>query len=172
MNQFSRRKGFMLILAFFIVLLITGFGLAFLNTGALSYQGAVTSQLSQQALFLAYSGLEDARVKLERDYDFPPTTDPEVKVYSYSESVLASDGQSMGSYEVKVDLTYANAPYQVILVSSTGRVSAGTSNPLGEIKRSVKAEFDIRPLDRRGAYSSNKNPNLYRIINLTEEGKF
>lgn len=172
MKTLSRRRGFLLILALFIVLLITGFGLAFLNTGALNYQGAVTAQLSQQAQILAFAGLEDARLKLERDINFPPMTDPEIKTFSYSELVKASDSQVIGNYDITIDLTYSGTPYQVITVSSTGRVPGLVNNVQGEIKRSLKAEFDIRPLDRRAAFSSDQNPNLYRIINLSEDGNF
>lgn len=161
-------KGFMLILALFMVTFIAVLALAFLGVGASSYSSAQTTRLQQQALQLAYSGIEDARVKLQRDPLFPPSAGEETKFYSYSESVhdLAS-GPLIGSFEVTVDQTYQEAPYFLIRVLATGRIPNGGK----EIKKTVRVELDISPNDRRTGHETDPNPNFYKIVQCSEEGQ-
>ncbi|MBS2038957.1 hypothetical protein JST97_28500 [bacterium] len=163
-----RRRAFMLIMALFMVTFIAVLALAFLGTGAAAFQGAQATRLEQQALALAYSGIEDARVKLERDPLFPPSAGEETKFYSYSETVRdLTSGPVVGSFEVTVDQTYQDSPYFLIRLLSIGRIP----NSGKEIKKSVKVEIDISPNDRRVGHETDPNPNFYRIVQCSEEGQ-
>lgn len=143
------------------MLVITIMGLAYVGSGASGYKGATKSLATQQALCLAESGIEDARMKLEKDSYFPPPQGDEGKVFSYTEDVLdIGGGNPMGSFEVVVDKTHGAEPYYIIRLTSTGRQQ--------EAVKSVRAEIDICPFDRKDP--TKANPNLYHIINWSEEG--
>lgn len=164
----ARRRAFMLILALFIVTFIAVLALAFLGTGSAGYKGALASQVEAQALQLAYSGVEDARLKFERDPLFPPPAGDETKLFSYGENVRdLGGGPVIGSFEVTIDQTYQGAPYYLIRLRSVGRVLRGSQ----ETRKLVKVEIDISPNDRRIGHETDPNPNLFRIVQCSEEGQ-
>ncbi|MFN8610733.1 MAG: hypothetical protein U0931_24545 [Vulcanimicrobiota bacterium] len=163
----ARRRAFMIIVALFMVTFIAVLALAFLSTGAAGYKGALASRVEAQALQLAYSGIEDARIKFERDPLFPPPAGEETKFFSYSENVHdLAGGPVIGSFDVTLDQTYVGAPYYLIRLRSTGRVTNGGQ----ETKRQVKVEIDLSPTDRRVGHETDPNPNFFRIVQCSEEG--
>lgn len=139
------RRGILLVTALMVcvVLLLVGMGL--LGSQASRYEAARQSTNISQARQLALAGLEDARIKLEMDINFPPPPGPQQDLFSYSETlVTAADPNRWGTYTVVVDMTYANdIPYPPPLVT-TGHYIAVTS--VGTVGPTVKpiAQYRLR----------------------------
>lgn len=94
----------MLIVALLACLLMFILGLGFLSKRSLQYAAAANMETAAQALALAQSGLEDARVKLAKDQTFPPRGGREDAVFAYSEDVYNLDGSAVvGYYNVRVE---------------------------------------------------------------------
>ncbi len=163
-----RRKAFILILALFIVTFISVLALAFLGAGPMNYRTAMSVTLEQQVQWLARSGIEDARIKLQRDPDFPPAMGDEGQYFSYSEQISELGGSAaIGSFEVTVDKSHSQDPYFLVILNSTGRLSRNGQ----ELKSSIRAELDISPTDRRSGHEDEDNPNFYKIVNWSEEAQ-
>lgn len=108
---------------------------------------------SAQAKALARAGLEDARIKLGKDVLFPPPHD-EQEFFSYSEDVLTTAGDFLGTYTVIIDLRY-EVPQRdlpppnediivyegVYIVTATGKVGERAQVPVAE--RTLYGELDI-----------------------------
>lgn len=163
----GRRRAFFLVLALFMVTLISVMALAFLGGGPMNYRTSLTISLEQQARWLALAGIEDARLKLQKDPDFPPPMGDEGIYYSYAEQVSdVGGGAVVGSFEVTIDQSHAAAPYYLIILDCNGLVVRQ-----GQLtKKSVRAEIDVSPKDRRVGHETDENPNYYRIVNWSEEG--
>ncbi len=97
-------------------------GIAFLGSRGTQYQSANYAFLDNQARWLARSGIEDARTKLNRDWQFPPRHALGQPLTTYSEQVSDANGARVGSYEVTLDTTYQLPPYNLLKIESTGRV--------------------------------------------------
>ena len=117
-----RQRGILLITALMVatVLLLVGMGL--LGSQSSRYEAARQNSYTSQARQLALAGLEDARVKLEMDINFPPPPGPEQTVFSYSETLDTNPASFEGSYSVLVDMTYATDAARYIVVTSVGTV--------------------------------------------------
>lgn len=159
-----RSRGFFLVLALFMVTFISVMALAFLGEGQLNYRTSLTVTRELQARWLAHSGIEDARLKLQKDPDFPPPMGDEGTHYSYAEQVTDLDGKLVGSYEVTVDQSYALAPYYLVVLECSGRLARY------DVHTRIRAELDVSPTDRRPAFAADPNPNYYQIVNWNEEG--
>lgn len=134
-------RGFMIVAALFLVLILLIMSLAFLSKKVLQYRGAVLLKHSALARALAEAGLEDARVKLERDLAFPPPGGEDQEVFSYTEDVY--DGTTrLGSSTVTVDTTWETTPYAVIRITSRG-IAGPAEDPLAV--RELVAELDVAP---------------------------
>jgi len=111
-----------LVLVIMTLLLILGGAMLSHQSG---YRKAAVRDVEQaQARLLAQAGLEDVRLKWERDPSFPPSGE-DVERFSYRENLLDADGHLLGSYEVEIDLRHASAPSQVLLVTSRGVTAEG-----------------------------------------------
>ncbi|MBX3169611.1 MAG: hypothetical protein KF760_19570 [Candidatus Eremiobacteraeota bacterium] len=162
----ARRRGFLLVLALFMVTFISVLALAFLGSAPLGYRTALSGTFEQQSRWLAQAGIEDARLKLERDPLFPPPEGDEGKFYSYSEEVRElGGGATVGTFDVVIDQSCAEAPYALVRIISTGRLVRQGA----EIRKTICAEIDINAKDRRAGHESEDNPNLFRIVNWNEE---
>lgn len=163
-----RRRAFLLILSLFVVTLITVLILALLGAGPMTYRSSMNSSFEQQARWLAQAGVEDVRTKLQRDYSFPPPMETEGLFFSYSEEFMPVGGGShIGTFDVTVDLSAVVAPYYVVSITSTGRLMLQSQ----EVRKTIRAELDVSPKDRRTGHETETNPNFYRIINWAEEGQ-
>ena len=160
------RRGFMLILALFLLIAVVLTAMAFVGTRGLRYQEATRAVSHRKALALARAGIEDARVKLEKDSAFPPPGGLEQKIFTYQEEVTdLAKPDKVGSYMVAVDTTWCKDPYGVIVITSTG----STGDPdFPEATAVVRAELDVKPVNR--VTGAAPNPNLYKFIRWTEEG--
>jgi hypothetical protein len=161
-----RRRGFLLILALFMVTFISILTLAFLGSAPLGYRTALNAAFEQQSRWLAQAGIEDARLKLERDPFFPPPQGDEGKFYTYSEEVRELGGGAvLGTFDVTIDHSLEEPPYYLVRITSTGRMMRQNE----EIRRTVRAEIDLSPTDRRSGHETEDNPNLFRIVNFNGE---
>lgn len=111
-------------------------GLALQASQVERYRGASSATQRAVALSLAEAGLEDARVKLEKDPLFPPPGTTEQEQFTYSE-----DLDEQGSYTVTIDRTYAGAPHRILLLRSVG-CAGKRGSPLA--RHALIAELDLR----------------------------
>ncbi|MEW6278397.1 MAG: hypothetical protein AB1758_07250 [Candidatus Eremiobacterota bacterium] len=153
----------MVSLLLLILLLVLGF--AQLNARVAQYRAAREATSSVQALALAEAGLEDARVKLDRDADFPPRGAVDQLVFSYQEDVFDLDNATrVGSYVVTVDLRWRAPPASIVRITSEGQAGPPGA-PTG--RRRLTMEVDVAEF-RAGA----PNPDLFRVLHLEDEGGF
>ena len=128
------------------VALVAGIGL--MTSQVSNYHGVQSAEEAAQALYLARAGLEDARLKLERDLQFPPRGDgnymddtsvglQEQTLFTYSEDVFV-DGKRIGSYRVSIDTGFVTN-YQFTRVISNGLVGP-TEAPTAQ--RVLKVDLD------------------------------
>lgn len=132
-----------------------------LHTQAQKYRGAALENYRVQAIALAEAGLEDARVKLEKDGSFPPVGSDEQTAFEYTEK-LPSDGPNELVYQVVIDTSRRFTPHQIIQIRSTGRIGP-TNQPLSIY--TLKADLDASPNLRSGG---GANPNFFRYIYLEQ----
>lgn len=146
-----RRRGMLLVAALLVlgVALVAGIGL--MTSQVSSYRGVQSAEDAAMALCLAQSGLEDARLKLERDALFPPHGDgnllkpdighkpQEQALFTYSED-MSVGGKRVGSYRVSIDTGFADR-YQFVRVTSSGLVG---SSEAPTAQRILKMDIDIK----------------------------
>jgi type II secretory pathway component PulK len=154
-----KRKAFVLVVVLLLSVIITLLGMAFVGSRAVLYRGVSLVGEQAMARSFAESGLEDARVKLNKDFAFPPPGREEQKTFSYSEDMVDSSGTLLGYYEVKIDMEYAVAPYSILRLSSIGRVGP-REEPFAE--HVIEAELDISETDRTN--TSAPNPRYFEYI--------
>lgn len=121
-----------LVLLLMVLLLVLGGGLLSRQVGHRQATAAESAALRAQGL--AEAGLEDFRLKWERDPNFPPPGE-ELERFAYSELLGG------GRYEVEVDLRFRLAPTQILRVTSRG--------VLGEASSILVGEFDLSSPPRR-----------------------
>ncbi|MFN8608218.1 MAG: hypothetical protein U0931_11850 [Vulcanimicrobiota bacterium] len=155
------KRAFSLPVVLMLSLVLLLLGLGFLNKRVSQYKGAYQTTYSVMALQLARAGLEDARIKLEKDLDFPPQAGLDQKAFSYTEILLPGEE----SYTVTVDLSLREAPFKVLRITSIG-----TSGPMTgpRARRKLTAEFDISPTLRSDPTSAN--PDFYQMVNWQDLG--
>jgi len=120
-----RRRGFLLavVLVLSVVLLVMGMG--YLGSVSTQYASTYQSLAAAQARALCMAGLEDARIKLEKDPEFPPTGS-QGQSFSYTEEVTDLSGKLLGNYQIFIDSTYRNAPFKVLLIRCQGQCGPRT----------------------------------------------
>lgn len=130
------------------VALLAGMGL--MSSQVSNYRGVHAAEDAAMALCLAQSGLEDARLKLERDALFPPRGDgnlvkpdsgskpQEQSLFTYSEDMYLN-GQRLGSYRVSIDISFVPG-YGFIRVISNGLVGT-TEAPTAQ--HVLKVDLDV-----------------------------
>lgn len=149
-------------------------GMGFLSKKAAQLRATKQSLNAYKAKALAWAGLEDIRVKLNKDPTFPPGLGRQQNYFAYTERMHNSAGEEIGTYSVEVDLRYENHPYRVLVVTSTGRVGTGAISA----RRTIRAEFDIAPdlvagvRDDDQDPSTYTNPNYWRFYNYQDLGGF
>lgn len=144
------RRGSTLVLALLVASLLLVVGTATLLEHRSRYSARAAAALSVQAEALARAGLEDFRIKLERDPDFPPQDDVTHTVFSYTETIAG-----VGAYQVTCDRSLAGAPWHMLLVTSAGWVGRAEEPQAQWI---LRGEVDLSPVERG---TSNDNPRAY-----------
>ena len=138
------RRGSTLVIALMLTTILMVAGLGLLSRKAIQYSSLRAHEVSEQALLLAQSGLEDARLKLGKDLFFPPSSAEEQNSFTYSEELYSADGTTLvGSYRVDIDKRLAGAPSYVLLLTSRGTV--GAEPETSRARRTVTAELDLNP---------------------------
>jgi hypothetical protein len=139
-------------------------GVSFLTIKEMQYKSAVFLERSVMAGLIAEAGMEDARIKLEKDFDFPPRGDEDQTLLAYSEPFYDMDGTTLiGHYAILIDISRKEPPYFIIRITSIGTVGDADA-PLA--RRKIVAELDI-PTIRGG---STTNPDFFRYINWQDSG--
>ena len=157
-----KRRGSSIVAALLLGLLLLVLGLALMTRQIAFYRSATQAELRTRTRALALAGLEDFRLKLERDSNFPPQPDPSQTQFSYTE-VLRDGGNVVGTYTVRIDSTLAGNPWLLLQVHSTGRVgSADNGN-----QYSVNAEFDLSTTTRG---LTTENPQIYLPVQIIDPG--
>ena len=134
-----KRRGSLLIMVLLLLGILFALGLGYLSSRVARYRASASSRAAVQAEALAYAGLEDARVKLNRDHSFPPAGAEEQPSFTYTEELTDFDGQPAGYYLVSVDVLYGGSPYYLVRVTSTGAVGP-RDRPLA--RRTFEAEWN------------------------------
>lgn len=139
----NRRRGFLVITGLLVCIILLLMGMGLLSSQASRYSSSLRSAESSQARQLALAGLEDARIKLELDQQFPPPPAPGQPVFSYSEQVQipATPAPVNGTYTVTIDQTYKPAPDEVLLITSIGAVGP-IEQPIAQYR--LTAELDLK----------------------------
>lgn len=136
-GSLRQRRGVLLIVAMLVLSLLLILGMGLMSSQQARYRAAVHSVDSAQALCLAEAGLEDVRVKLEKDRAFPPEAADDQSSFSYSET-MSGAGQELGSYYVEIDWSYDVAPYYLLKITTIGCVGP-RENPRAQ--RVLRAEL-------------------------------
>jgi hypothetical protein len=145
-----------------VLLLVMAIG--FLSQRSSQNRAALASQNALQASLLAESGLRDALLKLGKRVEFPPLNHVDQTAFEYRNVLRAPGGEELGSYNVVVDMRYANAPYWIVRVISTGMIgdpSAPTSS------YTLHGELDVSEIDRATWGTADEKPNPDRFRWLT-----
>ena len=165
-----RRRGFLLLMSLLLMAIIAVLGVGFATSRQRRYSAAARAVALAQAKALAQAGMEDARLKIERDVAFPPQVSLDQTSYSYVENVTAGT-TTLGHYVVTVNTAFAVPPCYTLRVQSEGMV--GDSNK-PSATFTIAAEFDISPANAYnttvGTYAGNgRIGNQYRIVNWNED---
>lgn len=170
-----KRRAFMVMLVMLLSLLLFVMGMGFLGKRSAQYSGAISRMKAAQARALAQAGLEDARVKLEKDLFFPPPGDRDQTLFSYTEEVKDDAGAIVGYYTVTLDSRYRHAPDppdesypSVILVEAIGSLGADSQRPDAVVH--LKMEVDLDDGKRNVAGRDPIPPSQpLRVTNYSEE---
>lgn len=161
----SGRRGFLLVVAMLLCLMLVVMGMGFLGKRGGQYQAALEQARAAQARALAEAGIEDAMLKLNKDLFFPPPGDGEQTQFSYSEELRDVGGELVGTYFVTVDSRRASSPDppdpsypSVFLVESRGVLGKDPEHPLAVVR--VRMEVDLDEGDPQGV---EENAEPYRI---------
>lgn len=139
----SRRRGFLLVLALFLTVLMTIIGLSLMSIKGSTYSSSVGTVQSVQARALARSGICDIWIKLSKEPYFPPGVGDAQSRFGYREEVTDSDGNPVGSYRVVMDRS-KRLSHGVILIESTG-VAGGLSEV--SATHTIYTELSVVPGD-------------------------
>ena len=150
-------RGFSLILCLLLGALILIAGAAMLTSQQEQYHWAELTRLGLQARALARAGLDDALIKLDKDVDFPPSTSLDQPRYTYTEEL------GDGSYTVVLDASFREPPWQVLIVTSIGRVGP-TEAP--RAVRVLRGQLDLARQDRSSPAQPNRS--YFKLITLEE----
>jgi hypothetical protein len=161
-----KQRGILLITALLVAVILLLVGMGLLGSQASRYDAAKQFSYTAQARQLALAGLEDARVKLEMDLNFPPEPGPGQEAFSYSETLFKGPPND-GTYTVTVDFAYANDPNSAyIAVTSVGTLG-DPIKPIAQYR--FRAEIDNK-LGGRPAGPSGINANrFFRYTHIEDE---
>lgn len=158
-------KGFMLVVALLLTTILLLMGMGLVGKRSLEYSSIPALANRAQACALAQAGMEDARVKIEKDVFFPPVEGFAQTTFTYTEEVTDPDtGNRVGGYTVSVTVDKKQEPYKLVRIVSVGSAGPDVAAPVARYK--IYAEIDVANEDRNNP--GNPNPRLYRYINWRE----
>jgi hypothetical protein len=153
-----RRRGSALLIALMVAVIIFVAGIALVFQFRSDYQQRIQSSQWAQAKAFAQAGLEDFRVKLERDFNFPPRSDVEQTIFEYREQIAPE-----GGFQVRSDVSLRRDPWQLVLVRSRGYFGSVESPTLIV---ALEGEFDVSPVVRG---STTLNPQAFQFRLLSRD---
>lgn len=172
-----RRRGSILVTVLLLLSVLFVLGIGFMYKRLEQYRAAVRSAHAAQARALALAGLEQVRIRLDKDPLFPLPGASDQNEFGFSEEVLDGDGEPVGSFSVVVDSRYARQPYYLLVVTSTGQVISADPNGEALARRSLRVELDLAPdlvAGERAAAEpvAYSNSRYWEIVSVTDLGGF
>lgn len=162
-----RKRGILLITALLVAVILLLVGMGLVGSQSSRYEAAKQFSYTAQARQLALAGLEDARVKLEMDLNFPPEPGPGQEAFSYSEQLYPGP-PNVGTYSVVVDMTYSLDPNSAYIVVTSVGTLGPPIKPISQYR--FRAEIDNRLSPARPPASSGINPNrFFRYTHIEDE---
>lgn len=134
-----RRRGSALVVTLLMSLCILALALGLFEQSKELYRGASDLTAGERARAIAWAGLEDARLKLAMDPDFPPRLAVDQNRFSYGEPFDELDGSPLGFYQVELDTTWSQT-HRVMRVGSVGLLGS-LDNPLARVR--LTADLDL-----------------------------
>ncbi len=119
--RYQPRAGMALVAVLGAITLLFVLAAAVMRRQSQSYRSVSLIADRSVAQALAESGLEDARLKIEKDYTFPPRSPQQLR-FDYSEQVHDFNGTLVGSYAVSIDSSRSDFPHRILVVQATGWV--------------------------------------------------
>lgn len=135
-----RRRGSALVVTLLMSLCILALALGLFEQSKELYRGASDLTAGERARAIAWAGLEDARLKLGLDPDFPPRLALGQTRFSYGEPFDELDGSPLGSYQVELDATWSQ-DHRVMRVRSVGVLGA-LDNPTARVRLTADLDLD------------------------------
>ena len=158
-------RAFALLLALLMISLVLVVVLGYLGVRALEYSSTARMQQVLLAQGMAEAGMEDARVKLEKDMFFPPLGGYGQTTFTYSDDLTdPASGALAGYYTVTVECSKRESPYCLVRLQSIG-AAGQRQDPKARYR--IYAEIDVSGVNR--ASNLAPNPTLYRYF-LWREG--
>lgn len=131
--------------ALLVVLLLSA--ILFVLALALGYRQVEQRRQSNQAVDgqrayqLALSGLEAARIRLDKDPDYPPNGMDQDR-FSATEMIYGPDQTTVeGTFILEIDSRWRQAPYRRLIVTSTGCWPNSTQP---QTRRQIRAEWNLQ----------------------------
>lgn len=156
------KRAFLLITVLLLISILFVLCGAYLYSQVSYYRAARSMSWKAGARQLALSGLEDVRVKLMKDWKFPPLSLTQRR-FTYVERVLDAEGSLVGTYRVTLQSHYMDKPFSVLYVQCEGHLGP-PEQPVAS--HTVTALCDLQPLHRNGG--GTPNPKLYRWLQIRD----
>ena len=142
-GEARNRRGFLLVFALLLTVLISLIALALLGLKKGGYASSTAAIKAVQARSMARSGIGDLWIKLSKDPFFPGGVGDDQERFSYREEVTDTNGELAGSYQVVLDRKYRFS-HNVLRMECTG-ISGTLSEDSAH--HTIYAELSIEPGD-------------------------
>ncbi|MBT9587617.1 hypothetical protein IV102_30020 [bacterium] len=160
-----RQRGFLMILVLMLCGILLTMGIGFLSTISSRYQSTAQAVLDVQAQALARAGLEEVRLKMNLDAQFPPRGALGQEIFRYSEPVLNPTGNVVGHYDISIDSSYLGTGCEVIILTASGRVVSPVDGQKTVATHTFRAYLDVyQPT------SGPVNPTFWTLLRFDDLG--
>lgn len=152
-----KNRGLALMLVLFLTAFLLVLALGLLQRRSAQYKSANSQVQALQAYELAQAGLESARVRLDKDLSFPPRGEHQLQFQSTEPVYDVDNATVVGYYQLEIDSRWAQEPYYLLKVTSTG---CWPHPDRPEARRKLRVQLDLNP-----AHAS-----YYRWVQWTDDG--
>jgi hypothetical protein len=163
-------RGSVLIVVLILLMVLFIMGMTLLGIKSTQAKSAMLMKYAVVARYIAEAGMEDARIKLIKDLDFPPRSSGSEHLFTYEEELQYPGDSVIGEFVVTID-TSRNDPAlsslydSTILVTSMGIVKDERGNT--RARHRIKATMDTSPVNR---YGPGANPCRYKFVEWQDHG--
>jgi hypothetical protein len=160
----------MLVVTLIILMIMFVMGMTLLSIKNVQARSSLMMRYGKVAKYIAMAGMENARVKLLKDIDFPPIDIVENQCFTYSEEVrYPGDSAAVGYFVVTVDVS-RNDPKndlfdRTIRVTSVGTAKEADGTVLSSYR--ISALMDAAVESRSG---TGLNPSRFQFIEWQDYG--